>query len=579
MTGSPEKLTLLVGAGLVLATATLLTLVSVPSPHTGGDNASYLTLAHSLLEGEGYTELWDPETPPHTKYPPVYPLALALLMALGASSWGSFKLVSAAAISVAVLLTFAWAARRRGPLFGGGVALLVLLSAGWLQASRWILSEPLFLVWTLLALWAAERGLDAEDEGTPPGSRSSTLWLTLAGGATLLALFTRSAGLPLVVALLLALALARRWRALLIMSGVTALPTLLWGLRARRGGEGAYQDEFWMVNPYDPELGTVGLAGLLGRVWTNTTLYVGSVIPGEWWGVAVSGWGLAAFGVVLLLLALGGWVRTLRTRPGVAEFFLPLYLGLVLLWPEVWSGDRFVLVLYPLLLLYAGSLVLDGVGGRWKGGVAPVGAALLLALALPALSHTFTLAEEGSRCREVAERGDVFPCQGAGFVQFRDAAGWVGENLPDEAVVVNRKPSIFYALGGRRGRIFPFSQDPDELLRAADAMGARYLLLDRVDGIAGFYLVPAILSRPGAFCHLATFGPDPSTGTNLFGVLPPEERVGGGGGGEGVQVCGPGWMRSPPVEPYREGERIPLLGRRLSRLRGEAPAPPRRRGS
>ena len=55
-----------------------------PAPHNGGDNAGYLSLAHSLATGAGYVEAWDPALAPHTKYPPLYPALLAGAMGLGA---------------------------------------------------------------------------------------------------------------------------------------------------------------------------------------------------------------------------------------------------------------------------------------------------------------------------------------------------------------------------------------------------------------------------------------------------------------------------------------------------------------
>ena len=324
MIRGPQRGYLLAGALAALVAAGALTAVTVPTPHPGGDNAAYLSLAHSLVDGDGYVEAWDPEVGAHTKYPPGFPLLLGALIVAGASTWIAFKLFTAVLVSLAVLLAFAWTAERRGPLAGLAVALLTLFSAGWLDASRWILSEPAFLVFTFLALWAAERGLGGETRwpepvsrwvargrvrrfGWPePGSRAKAtpggeeartsaggpgavptwIWLILAGGAAIAAFLARSAGLPLVIALGAALLLARRPRAAVGFGVAVAIPAAWWGLRARLGGEGAYQDEFWMVNPYEPELGTVGWTALPGRAWTNARLYVGEVLPGEWWGGA-----------------------------------------------------------------------------------------------------------------------------------------------------------------------------------------------------------------------------------------------------------------------------------------------------
>jgi len=556
---------LAVGGGIVLLQAAVLAVIAFPAPHTGGDHTGYLALGHALAEGMGYVELWDPERPAHTKYPPGFPLVLALFMLLGASTWSAFKLGSAVAVSGATLLCFAWAARRTGPLAAGALAVLLVLAGGWQDASRWILSEPWFLLWTFLALWAGERGLDDGEEagGRPEGE---LVWLAVAGFAALMAFGVRSAGLPLVLAFGLALLWAGRRRAAAIFGGATALVVGGWLLHSARGGEGAYQDEFWLVDPYDPELGTVTVFGLAGRAWDNLVLYVGRVLPAEWWSAAPT-WFLAVGGIGLTGLALWGWVSRIRRRPGPAELFLPLYAGMILLWPQVWSGDRFLLPLLPLILLYAGTVV-AGVareveeGLEWKGAALPglAVAAGLVALAGPAIPATVERAEVAGVCRTQVElTGDAFSCHGAGFAEFRVAVGWMAQGLPADAILLSRKPRIAYVLGGPPGRTFPFVRDPDEFLARADEIGARYLLVDRVDAVANRYLPGVLAGRPRAFCYVAGWGGGPQEpGTDLVGILPPRDREEGGDLAD-IQRCPPDWTRELDAEPVLEGLRIPLL--------------------
>jgi len=156
---------------------------------------------------------------------------------------------------------------------------------------------------------------------------------------------------------------------------------------------------------------------------------------------------------------------------------------------------------------------------------------------------------------------DVFRCHPPPVAEFREAALWAGTHLPEDAVVLNRKPRIFYLLGGSRGRIFPFSRDPAVLLEEADALGARYLLLGFPDGVTLSYLPAVVEGRPGAFCVVEAWG----EGTTLLGILPPGER-------EGTQVtrCPPDYRRDPsrsplpwpgqgPGDPQRDGRHVPLL--------------------
>ena len=85
-----------------------------PAPHSGGDNAGYLSLGHDLYANGTYTDAFDPDGLPHTKYPPVFPALLALLMWLGAGSWVAFKATAAVSTVAAVGLTYLWAERRLG---------------------------------------------------------------------------------------------------------------------------------------------------------------------------------------------------------------------------------------------------------------------------------------------------------------------------------------------------------------------------------------------------------------------------------------------------------------------------------
>lgn len=574
-----DRLRWLLLAGVILLSVVAVSAAFNPAPHTGGDNAGYVSLAYSLLQDGRYAELFDPAANPHTKYPPVFPVLLALLMALGVRTWAGLKLVAAASTVAAVVATWLWAERRLGPLAAAGVAAALALSSAVVYYSHWILSDPTFLAFTLVGLWAldradgaAEAAGAASDDGGWKGwwARASsseapiaTGWLVAGVVATGLAYFTRSAGLPLLVAVLAWLALRRRFRALAVSAAALGLPALLWFLRGRgvADAQGEYVAEFWLVNPYDPGLGRVSLGGLAGRMVDNAVGYVGAHIPG---GVVGQGGSLVSLlGVALVVLALAGWVAAARRRVGPVELFFPLYAGLVLLWPQVWSGDRFALPLYPVLFVYAASALLRG--GARLGSLAPrlVGAAALLVVLLPALQSWTEAIRTASTCGALVREGGAFACYGPRWARFAQAAGWSGASLPEGSAVLSRKPRLFYVLSGVPSRTFPFDPRASAHLGEADAVGARYVLLDQIDGQATRFVGAAIQEAPGAWCALRGFGAGEGIGTQLLGILPPGDR--GGGAGEGGEIriprcpasyLGPG---TPGSEAYSSSSRIPLL--------------------
>ena len=563
-----QRRLIIIGGMLTLGSAAILASVATPAPHAGGDNAGYLSLAHALVAGEGYTEIWDPASPPHTKYPPVFPLLLGGLMLGGVSSWLGFKLVMAGLTSVSVLLVFVWVTNRKGLVFAAAVAVATILSGGWLDAGRWILSEPAFLVFTFLTLWAAERGglgsipwagVAARDSNADPDRprTSEMLWIALSGGAATAAVLTRTSGFPLLLALFGALLLARRLRAVVTLGPIVAVPILWWLLRS--AGQGAYASEFWMRNPYEPAVGMIGWIDLPARAWANLRLYVGTVLPNEWWAVS-AGATLGFLGVLLFTFASWGWVRRVRSAPGVVELFVPLYFGLILVWPEVWSGSRFLLPLLPFILVYAGESVLR-IGRRTgSGGAGFIGAAAFLSVVLPALPGWLSVASEARVCRGIADFGDPFRCQGTGFVEFRDAAAWAGVNLSSDAVVLSRKPRIFFLLGGPPSIVFPFTRDAELFLGEADRAGATYLLLDHIDTVSLFYLPPVLSARPLAFCHVTGWRTGDGPGTELFRILPREERR---PGGELRQLfpCSDSNGFTPDISPDIDGSEIPRIAR------------------
>jgi hypothetical protein len=328
-----------------------------------------------------------------------------------------------------------------------------------------------------------------------------------------------------------------------------------------------------MVNPYDPALGTIGLTQLPLRAWENLRLYAGEVLGAQWWGAA-SGPTIAVVGVVLALLALWGWTLRVRLGAGVAEMFVPLYLGLILVWPEVWSGSRFLIPLVPILLLYAGEAARYAALPLGKTLGTTVVAAGVLLLALPAVPGWLRIAAAAGECRRVAALGDVFECHAPGFFEFRNAAAWSGENLPADAVVLNRKPSMFHLLGGTPGRIYPFTEDPEPFLEEADRLGAAYLLFDHMDGISALYLSAVMTAQPGAFCHVAGWGgSENALGTQLFGILPASERDVVPDLPQ-IRACPASYRAAPAIEPVIEGVRIPLLAQGRSGDQSSSPGSP-----
>lgn len=195
------------------------------------DSVTYLTAAANLLEGNGLAgQGADGHAVPMTRFPPLYPLLLAIPGLFGLDLLGGARLLGILVYAINVLL--AGLAIRRlgggGPLVLVGAALVAIsIPIAWVHLWAW--SEPLFLALTLASLWALGEHLE----------RPSFKALLAAAALTALALICRYAGGALVLTAAAGILLAgrRAWRArlldLTVFMAVVAMPLVGWLVRNR----------------------------------------------------------------------------------------------------------------------------------------------------------------------------------------------------------------------------------------------------------------------------------------------------------------------------------------------------------
>ncbi|HEX6370997.1 MAG TPA: hypothetical protein VF006_18920 [Longimicrobium sp.] len=510
-------------AALLALLHLVLALLSLdPTMHSGGDNAAYLALARSIMERGTYQELWEPALRSHTQYPPGWPLVLVGAMTLGVKPWVGFKVLSILFSAAAVALSYLWARRVSTPGTALAVATVLAISPGVVDLARWELSDVPFWGFTMLGLWAFARVAATPDLAAEPAARNA--WpggwgaLALASLAVLLAYVTRSAGVPLVAAAAAWLGWQRRWRALALFAGVVAPFAVAWSARGRMVGDASYTGHLWHVDPYAPSLGMVTFVGMMQRIGRNVVEYTGDHLPYLLIGsrMTVSA---TVVGIVVVGLSAVGWGMRLR-RAGLAEMWLPLYMGLVLIWPSEWSGERFLLPALPVLLVCTAEVVRTA--GRRIGQPVLLGAGLVGVLAaggVPRLVHEMNLSAE---CRRAYGPENPYPCLPGEWQDFLGLAASLRGTLPQGSAVLARKPTLFWAQSGYPSRPYPFTNDPDSLLAAARDAGARYVVLDYLDNISMMYLAPVLMQRPQAFCVVRGIGPGRAT---LMAILPGAETM------------------------------------------------------
>lgn len=215
------------------------------------------------------------------------------------------------------------------------------------------------------------------------------------------------------------------------------------------GGEASYADQL-----------KLGPLGFLTAVLHNVVTYGWSL--SNFWDNPYSKAVRDAVLLVVTLLALVGYIRRVRTGPRIYEFFLPIYLAVVLLWPNP-AGARYLIPLFPLYICY----LFEGtdVDVQWLRihRTAPV---LVPLLTLICLSYGADFAK--------ATYGP-FP----GGIRNNQTIGlfsYVRSNTGPGDVFVFRRPRAFSLFTGRNAAIYPEPKYASDFSTYFRSIRATYLI-------------------------------------------------------------------------------------------------------
>ncbi len=312
-------------------------------PGVWHDDGVYVLLSRALANGEGLRYTGVPGAFLAPKFPPLYPLVLAPVWIISPSfpeNAAFFGAVNLLFLAVSGGLMMAYLRQRldlSAGLAGVVVGLAVISPVLW-RVAMIPLSEPLFLLTMILALWAGSRMENKESAGR------LALFL-IAGG---LALHTRSLGIAVLLGGAGALFFRRRWKDgvwTLLGSVAVALPWALWSRWAALALPGSLKD---ILGPYG--------GWLLGEMGRDPIAYLGFLVE--------NGGSLLARILSLLLPGVTGhplWVGLLLVpvlgvglwEIGKRSLTLPLVLLstllVLLLWP--FQAVRLLAPFQPLLIL------------------------------------------------------------------------------------------------------------------------------------------------------------------------------------------------------------------------------------
>ncbi len=462
---------------LVLALALYLLNFHVMQVGTYQDDAHYIVTARALAAGKGFSLISLVDAPPELNFPPGYPLILVPVVLAVPHSLDALRLPSIVFTLAAIPLWYLYLRKR----FAAGWTFLILAAGASnpliVSHSTMVMSEAAFLF--LVSLLAVIG--DQIPSGKP---LAGIVVAELAASVTAL-YFVRSIGIAFAVGIILFL-LVRRHRLAAGAVGVGfGIPFFAWFYRnASAAGKlqlSSYQGQF--ANGHGPQQSVVAsplhiIPRVAGNVFSYTTNGIPSVLSLDVLtnhiqhvlGALHLSWIPALIGLIVTVLIVLGFARRLWTQPGLLEFSIALYVGILLIWP--WAIPRY---LHPLIFLFYLYLVegircavvyisrVPFVGKRgWRGWRIVVGAVVLLTV--------LNLARDLEEIR--------FPVRDR-TTDISIGSLWIAANTPSESIVMSSYPLPRSLYTNRRMAEIPTSNTTtaDGYLAAVDKARASYVLI------------------------------------------------------------------------------------------------------
>jgi len=370
--------------GIGVATATLSLMIAPRGVGISGDSVAYLSAARAIAEG----------SPPvvSEQRPVGFSLAMAPLMMYGEVPARLIRVLLAGCWVAAGAMAFDLHRRWIGDAGAMTVGLLVATSGVLMEQTRWTLSEPVFCVALLAALWVMEGWAR---RGAGPSARAVAVGALLAGVATTV----RSVGAVLVAcgcAAVLAGAGSARRR--MILAGGFVAMALAVPLAANQASDsGAAESGYWhwMTHARPSErTSATGFPLAIERARRLAPLRLVEVaeciVPRTlgWrlWATSIGRGAAIAIGAGVMLLV----ARRLILKNRVSDAFALFYFAVLVFWP--W--DEGVRLVAPLIPIFLGVLVETAIEiGR---GIRPWRAGLAGAVGLAALVLAMHFAEFGT---------------------------------------------------------------------------------------------------------------------------------------------------------------------------------------
>lgn len=459
-----------------------------------GDNAAYYIFAKGLTNGDGYVNTHIYGKPKAVQYPPGYPAFMAIVMKTFGDSVLTMKKANGFLLWASLIILFFFFKNiSKNIHLSFVITILLIFNMHLLQYSTWMMSEIPFLFISTLALLLLTI---TNTEKKPWQSIAFIMSIITASGAY----YVRGQGLAVFAGIVLFLLIEKKWLHAIISTAMYFLLLIPWQMRNSGLGESPYTAALRLKNYYNPAEGDMQLGDWFTRFFNNMERYFSHEIPSSIFGYSADyqGSGHLTGGIIISAIVIFALFKLTKYRWAVGGYVLAT-LGILFLWPEIWYGIRFILALVPILLFLFAYGILEIIA--WIGSKIKVKNLDFITEKIPwgFLILVFVLFGKLELLHKEADK-KVDPL----FRNYYAMAQWTKNNLSDTAVIICRKPDLFYLESGHYVDGFTKVDDMKEFLVSLDKKKATHIVVYG-DGITQRFFIPVYEKNPEKFMVVQQF--------------------------------------------------------------------------
>lgn len=474
----------------------------------GGDNISYYVLGTSIASGNGYTNVHHAEQNSHHHYPPGYSTLIAGIQAIFSKNITIIKWFNGLFFYVSlVLLLFIFNRSIKNIHLSFLVCLILLFNFHLLSFSFIMMSEIPFLFFSLIVLL-----LCSKINATKTNIKN---WVLL--GLIILVtlcIYIRSIGIVLLLSVFIYYLLNKERLRGFIFSASCLLLYLPWIIRNKTANGGSYIQQLLQKNPYNSELGQHNLSSFFGHIFSNIERYITKEIPYGLFSAEnivydvsktpLLDWSVGIF--ILAIILLGVCIN--KHFKHLIFIYTTLFFGILIIWPQVWYGTRFMLPILPFLVYY----FISGIRAiilylkrmplfKSKPYFKPAISLILICIwgfsyAMPSVMHLHQKANA------------AYP---SNYKNYFELANWVKNNSKAHSITCVRKEMLFYFYSNKSVVTFKQTLNLEAQIEFLKAKKVDYVVVDQL-GFSSTYrfLYPAIERYPKKFKIIKTLN-NPNT--------------------------------------------------------------------